>query len=326
MLIAEFAGCSSFSIQTSAFRLSKSISSNGHTMHFVRLRLLRFFVLISVLFVPSLGGTVRVQPAPRPSRIISLIPAVTEMLFAIGAGPQVVAVSSFDRYPPDVAKLQRVGALLDPDVERILSLRPDLVAVYASQSDLRTQLERAKIPVYVYRHAGLADVLVTLTHIGERVGHAREATDLARSIQSRIDAVRNRVSGRARPRTLIVFDRETLTLRGIYASGGTGFVHDMVDVAGGEDVFSDVKQQSVQATSELILSRRPDVILELRGDPVAADIKAKEIGVWRALASLPAVLNSRVYFLDDQKTVVPGPRIAEGIELIAHTLHPDAFK
>ena len=76
------------------------------------------------------------QPQQRPQRIISLIPAVTEILFAIGAGPQVVAVSSFDEYPPEVKNLQRVGALLDPDLERILSLRPDLVAVYGSQEDL----------------------------------------------------------------------------------------------------------------------------------------------------------------------------------------------
>ena len=89
------------------------------------------------------------RPPSAPRRIISLIPAVTEMLFAIGAGPQVVAVSSFDRYPPQVEKLQRVGALIDPDVERILSLRPDMVAIYASQGDLRAQLERAKIPIYV---------------------------------------------------------------------------------------------------------------------------------------------------------------------------------
>lgn len=284
--------------------------------------------------VSSVSSVMRRSPLPQsapvpgtaPKRIVSLIPAVTEMLFAIGAGPQVVAVSSFDRYPPEVTKLRRVGALLDPDVERILSLRPDLVAVYASQSDLRTQLERAKIPVYVYSHAGLADVFVTLKQIGERVGHARAAADLARSIQSRLDAIRRRVASRARPRTLVVFDREALTLRGIYASGGVGFIHDMVGAAGGDNVFADVKQQSVQATTELILARRPDAILELRGDPITAEMKSKEIDVWRALASLPAVRNSRVFFLDDQKTVVPGPRVAEGVDLIAHTLHPDAFK
>ena len=72
----------------------------------------------------------------RAARIISLVPALTEMLFAIGAGPQVVAVSSFDRYPPEVTRCPRVGALLDPDVERMLSLRPDLVAIYGSQTDL----------------------------------------------------------------------------------------------------------------------------------------------------------------------------------------------
>jgi iron complex transport system substrate-binding protein len=100
----------------------------------------------------------------------------------------------------------------------------------------------------------------------------------------------------------------------------------MVDAAGGDNVFLDVKQQAVQATTELILARRPDVILELRGDPMPRDIRAKEIDVWRALASLPAVRSNRVYLIDQQMTVVPGPRVGEGVELIAKTLHPDLFR
>ena len=266
------------------------------------------------------------RPPLTPHRIISLIPAVTEMLFAIGAGPQVVAVSSFDRYPPQVEKLQRVGALIDPDVERILSLRPDLVAVYASQADLRAQLDRAKIPTYVYSHAALADITTTMKALGERVGRGREAADRARTIDTRIDAIRKRLAGRPRPRTLIVFDRETLALRGIYASGGFGFIHDMVDAAGAENVFADVTQQAVQATTELILSRRPEVILELRGDSISADMRRREIAVWRVLSSVPAVRDGRVYFIDQQLTVIPGPRVAEAIELFARTLHPEAFK
>ena len=83
--------------------------------------------------------------AQRPQRIVSLIPAVTEILFAIGAGPQVVGVGSFDTFPPEVSKLPRVGALLDPDTERILSLRPTLVVTYGSQTELQTQLARAGI-------------------------------------------------------------------------------------------------------------------------------------------------------------------------------------
>jgi len=265
--------------------------------------------------------TLQQRPPLAPRRIISLIPAVTEMLFAIGAGPQVVAVSSFDRYPPQVEKLQRVGALIDPDVERILSLRPDLVAVYASQADLRAQLERAKVPMYVYSHAALADITTTTKALGERVGRGREAAELARTIDTRIEAIRKRIAGRPRPRTLIVFDREALALRGIYASGGLGFIHDMVDAAGGENVFADVKQQAVQATTELILARRPEVILELRGAAVSADMRRREIAVWQALSSVPAVRDGRVYFIDQQLTVIPGPRVADAIELIAHTLH-----
>ena len=281
-------------------------------------------IMATVALFPAMAGSQ--QQAHAPSRIISLIPAVTEMLFSIGAGPQMVAVSSFDRYPPDVDKLPRVGALIDPDVERILSLHPDLVVVYATQTNLREQLERAKVPVYVYSHAALADILTTIRSVGTRVGHAKAADDLAVSIEKRIAAVRTRVAGRPRPRTLIVFDREAGTLRGIFASGGFGFVHDMVTAAGGDNVFADVKQQAVQATTELVLARRPDVILELRGDPIAADTRKRESAVWQSLASVPAVRSGRVYLLADQSTVVPGPRVAQAIELIARTLHPEAWK
>jgi len=266
------------------------------------------------------------QAPARPQRIISLIPAVTEILFAIGAGPQVVAVSSFDEYPPEVKNLQRVGALLDPDLERILSLRPDLVVVYGSQLDLMKQLERAGIPAYYYRHAALPDVSRTIREVGDRIGHAAEAEALIKKIDAQMTSIRQRVSGRSRPRTMLVVGREIGALRGIYASGGYGFLHDMLEAAGGDDVFADVKRESVQATTELILARKPEVILEIRAGAAEAGPIASEIAVWRALASVPAVRNGRVQFIVDQRTVVPGPRIAEGTELLARALHPEAFK
>jgi cobalamin transport system substrate-binding protein len=280
---------------------------------------MRVLALVLALVMTLTRGTT-------PKRIVSLIPAVTEMLFAIGAGPQIAAVSSFDTFPADVKKLPRVGALIDPDVEKILSLHPDLVVVFSTQTNLREQLARAKIPTYVYSHAGLSDVFTTMREIGARAGRERAADELARTVESRIDALRTRVAAQPKPRTLIVFDREKLALRGIYASGGVGFIHDMVAAAGGDNVFSGVKQQAVQATAELILARRPDVILELRADPLDAAARVKEIGVWNTLSSLPAVRSSRVYLIADQRTVVPGPRVAEGVELIARALHPEAFK
>ena len=169
----------------------------------------------------------------RSTRIVSLVPAVTEMLFAIGAGPRVVGVSSYDSFPAEVKKLPNVGALIDPNIERILSLKPDLVVVYASQDDLKRQLSRAGIGVFDYRHAGLADITSTIRAVGERTGDAAGANALAGSLERGIEGVRTRVKDRPRPRTLLVFGRERLAMRGIYASGGIGFLHDMLAVAGG---------------------------------------------------------------------------------------------
>jgi iron complex transport system substrate-binding protein len=242
------------------------------------------------------------------------------MLFAIGAGPQVVGVSSFERYPPEATKLPAVGALIDPDLERIISLRPDLVVAYGSQGELEAQLARARIPVFVYSHAGLADVTATLRAVGTRVGRAAEADRLAADIERRIAAVRARTAKRPRPRTLIVFGREPLALRGIYASGGVGFVHDIVQAAGGDNVFGDVRREAVQATTEQILARKPELILELRADRLPPDVLERERRVWDTLASVPAVKSGRVRIVIDVRTVVPGPRVPEAVELIADIL------
>ncbi len=269
-------------------------------------------VLLVLMLATVAGG----QTPDAPRRIVSLIPAVTEMLFAIGAGDRVVGVSSFDRFPPEVEKIQKVGALLDPDLERILGLRPDLVVVYRTQLDLIAQLERSSVPVYVYNHAALADVTATIRSLGARIGLADRAGKLAGDIDARVDALRRTAAQGRLPRTLVVFGRESYTLRGIYASGGVGFIHDMATAAGAENVFSDVRREAVQATTELILARRPEVILELRADPMTAEQEKKEIAVWQQLTSVPAVRTARVHILVDPRTVIPGPRVVEGIEAI----------
>jgi iron complex transport system substrate-binding protein len=179
--------------------------------------------------------------------------------------------------------------------------------------------------MFVYKHAGLADITETIRQLGERIGRSKEAAASIRQIDERMADIRKRVAGRPRPRTLLVFGRDALALRGIYASGGVGFLHDMLEVAGGDNVFADVRQQSVQATSELILVRRPEVILEIRIGDMQADQRKNELGVWQSLPAVPAVRDGRIELLTDQRTVVPGPRVAEGTELFARALHPQAF-
>jgi iron complex transport system substrate-binding protein len=269
--------------------------------------------------VSGLSRTVGAQPAPQ--RIISLIPSVTEMLFAMGAGPRVIGVGNYDRYPPEVLTRPKVGGLIDPDIERILSLKPDLVMVYATQTDLRTQMERAQIPIFLYEHSGLADVTSTIRAIGKRIGSGSSSDTLADRIEAAIADTRKRVTGRPRPRTLLVFGRDAETLRGIYASGGLGFLHDMLEAAGGTNVFADVKRQSVQATSELVLARAPEVILEIGSGTASAG--GRNTDAWKVLGSVPAVRTRRIYQIEGDEMMNPGPRVANAIRRMAAALHPD---
>jgi iron complex transport system substrate-binding protein len=292
------------------------------------LRLIVALFLASALMVGQTPSAARrPQSAAIPHRIISLIPSVTEMLFAIGAGDAVIGVSTFDHYPPSVETRTKVGGLLDPDFERILSLRPDLVIVYGTQSGLIERLGRAQIPMFNYEHAGLADVTQTLRQVGIRVGLADAANRLALDIEKRLRDIRTKIGDRPKPRTMIVFERETGTLRGMFASGGVGFLHDMLDTAGGADVFADVRRQSLQVTSEVALARAPEVILEIRSGPEWTPARiARERTVWGALGSVPAVRTGRIYLLTDEAMSIPGPRVPDAVQQMARVLHPDVFK
>lgn len=262
----------------------------------------------------------------RPQRIVSLVPAVTEMLFAIGAGPRVVGVSSFDKYPPEVSTRARVGALVDPDLERILALRPDLVIVYATQDEFRAQLERARISTFVYRHRGLSDITQAMRDLAVVVGSASQGEAAARGFEDTVDRVRRTVASRPRPRTLLVFGREPSALRSIYVSGGVGFLHDALVAAGGRNVFEEVPREAVQASTEMILARAPEVIVELRASALSNPARSEQDrSVWQRLPGVPAVRSGRVQVLSGDHLVSPGPRFAGAVEELARALHPEAF-
>jgi iron complex transport system substrate-binding protein len=279
---------------------------------------------VGVTLMVVVSGSSRILDGQTtPQRIVSLVPSVTEMIFAMGAGPRVVGVSNFDRFPPEATTRPNVGGLIDPDIERIISLKPDLVVVYGTQTDLQTQMDRARIPTFLYEHFGIADITTTIRSLGKRIGNVKESGDLASRIDGEIEEVRKRVAARPRPRTMLVFGRDAETLRGIYASGGVGFLHDMIEAAGGTNVFADVKRQSIQATSELAVARAPDVIVEIGIETASAS--GRNLHAWDSLASIPAVRTKRIYLLTGDGMMNPGPRISQSVRRVAEVLHPEVF-
>jgi iron complex transport system substrate-binding protein len=262
----------------------------------------------------------------RPERIVSVVPALTETLFAIGAGDDVVGVGTFDTHPPEVATRPRVGGLLDLDMEQIFALRPDLVLFHGSQQDQIEQVTRAGIDAFTYVHGGVDDTLAVIRRLGARTDREANAERLATNIEDHLAALRNRLAGRNRPQVLLVFGREPGSLRNVYASGGTGFLHDMLEAAGGENVFAELPRESLPLTSEAILRAAPDVIVELTYDErMTTQTQVAEIAVWDRLSAVPAVRNRRVHLLLGNQFVQPGPRMGDATEAIARALHPDAF-
>jgi ABC-type Fe3+-hydroxamate transport system substrate-binding protein len=274
----------------------------------------------AVLLIATIVALLTTTAGAVAHRVISIIPATTEMLFAMGAGSRVIAIGSYDRYPPEAQRLPKVGALIDPNVEQILAMRPDLVVLYGTQTELRRRLERANIPFYPYTHKGLSDITETMRSLGARVGVDADANALASRIEQQLAGIRDRVSKSPLPKTLLVFGRERGSLRNIDASGGVGFLHDMLETAGGIDVLGDIHRQSVMMTTEMVLARAPDVIIELRYS--REDMNAADAAAWNALPAVPAVRNHRVYMLTGDEFVVPGPRVADATRRLAQTLHP----
>lgn len=239
----------------------------------------------------------------------------------MGAGDRVIAIGNYDTYPPDAQTLPRVGALIDPNVEQILQMRPDLVVIYETQTELKRRLDRAHIAYYSYVHKGLADITETIRTLGMRVGADAGANALASRIEQQLADVRRRVASQRRPKTLLVFGREPGSLRNIDASGGSGFLHDMLDAAGGADVLADIHRQSVQMSTEMVLARAPEVIVELRYSK--DEINNSDMSAWNRLGAVPAVKNHRVILLTGEEFVVPGPRVADATRHMAAALHPE---
>jgi iron complex transport system substrate-binding protein len=254
-------------------------------------------------------------------RIISIIPATTEMLFAMGAGDRVIAIGSYDHFPPESQKLPKVGALIDPNVEQILQMRPDLVVAYGTQTELKRRLDRAHIPYFDYLNKGLADIADTMRALGARIGAQAAGSALAARFEAELADVRRRVGNAPRPKTLLIFERERRSLRNMFASGGEGFLHDMIGVAGGANVFADVHRQSVMMSTEMVLDRAPEVIIELRYS--ADDIDDADINAWNTLSTVPAVKNHRIVVLTGEEFVVPGPRVGAATRKLAAALHPE---
>lgn len=286
------------------------------------------------------NSSIKEKPGAVARRVVTLTPSLTEILFALDAGDRVVGVSDYCDYPAEAKNRPRVGSFLQPSVEKILALRPDLVLVDAVQKEVATALAHAGARVRAIPLNDLGDVRTALITVGEALGDRREQAILLRTrLDQELLALRVLVGKRPPRRALFVVDRQLGGLRGLVVAGPGSYLDELLRMAGGENVVADLKLRYAKIAAETITERRPEVILDAvhipdapgapRASPGAPGVdsaaQAQARADWQKLADVPAVQRGAVYVLAGREFVTPGPRLGQALRRIAQLLHPEAF-
>ncbi|MDW8280680.1 MAG: helical backbone metal receptor [Myxococcales bacterium] len=264
-------------------------------------------------------------PVRAARRIVTLTPSLTEIVFALGAGDRVFGVSDFCDHPAEVQSRPRVGSFLRPSLERILALQPDLVLVDGVQQDVAAALAQAGVRVLAVPLQSLEDVRRAILRIGAEgvVGQPAAAERLLARLDAELSKAEQRVRGLERTPVLFVVDREVGGLRGLVVAGPGTYLDELLQRAGGTNVFADLPLRYAKVAVEEVAARRPQVILDAVHVPPADEgARARAAADWQALAHIPAVAQGRVHLLAQRSFVTPGPRLGQSIGELLRLLHP----
>lgn len=270
-------------------------------------------------FTDEAGRTLEVDGPPR--RIVSVAPNVTEILFALGLEDRLVGVSVYCQYPPMALKKEKIGGYINPSLEKIVALRPDLV-IGIAEGDLKTFVDKLaglKVPVYITNPRDALEVLISIQRIGEVTFAPDPARRIVRSMEERVRKVQDKVQGRPRPRVLHILDFNPL----ISAGKGT-FVDDLIRLGGGRNVAETATGKYPRFSMEEVLVQDPEVIL--LASMKSQDPMVKQRRWWERWKTISAVKQGRIYVLDSDLIHRPSPRMAEGLEQVAKAIHPEIFK
>lgn len=255
-----------------------------------------------------------------PLRLVSLAPSLTEIVFALGRGDWLVGVTEFSDYPPAAGSKPRIGGPMTPDLERVVQLRPDLVlaTTEGNPRDKVAEITRLGIPVFAVKPDGYAGVLASIRTLGRLLRAEVEAAALSQEMERRTAAIRRAVGGRPRPRVLYLVWTDPLI-----AAGPSTFIHDLIGMAGGENVVRERAVPYPRLSWEEVLVSAPEVILV--ATHVGGGDRPLNGGGWNAWPSIPAVRTGRIIALPGDTIHRPGPRVVDGLERLARAIHPEAF-
>jgi len=289
---------------------------------------------VAIVFVASFGAKALLTPAPRessatgvPSRIISLAPSITEILFALGVGDRVVGVTRFCDHPPEAATRHKVGGYYDPNYEAIVALDADLVILLPEHKEPREYLEALGIETLAVGNRTTKQIMDSIMAVGGRCGAEARAAEIVGDIRARLNLVAELTRGRARSRVLVSVGRAMGSggLKDVHFAGKGTLYDEAITLAGGENACGGGGAKYPTLSAEGVLLLDPDVIVDLCADIKTSGRSEDDVrGDWRSIPRARAVAAGRVHILTEMYAVRPGPRFILLVEHLARILHPRA--
>lgn len=302
-------------------------------------------LVVFILLAGCAGEATQVGPAPTASpvvimdglnraiqfdtsaqKIISIAPSNTEILFAVGAGSQVIARDEFSDYPQEVQALPSVGGGFGQlDVEKMISLQPDLVlASQLTPADQVESLEKVGLKVYLLPNPiDLEGMYANLVTVGQITGRAKEAQDLVEELKARVAAVDEKLAA-AQTRPLVFYELDGTDPNAPWTAGPGSFIDTLIARAGGENLGGRLSDAYAQISVEQILVDNPAIVL--LGDFTWGGVTVEDVLGRESWRELQAVKTGKIYTFDDNLVSRPGPRLVEGLEQLVRLLHPELFE
>jgi iron complex transport system substrate-binding protein len=274
------------------------------------------------LTVRDMLGREVVLPGP-PARIVSLVPSVTEIVFSLGAQDRLVGRTDFCDYPQAVRTKPSVGGMVNPNLETLVALKPDLVigTDEGNREETFRQLERLRIPTYLIHANRIAETVDLIARVGELTGHQADAPRLTGEMLRRVEAVRRAVAPFPRPRVLYVLWPDPLIV-----PGRASMLTELIEIAGGVSITAGDGDAYPRLSLEAAVTRAPEVIILADHSTGASTAGRAAPEKWQRLVSVPAIRAGRLHSADLSILHRYGPRVPEGLETLARMIHPEAFR
>jgi len=245
-----------------------------------------------------------------PHRIVSVAPSITEILFALGAGDQVVGVTTYCNYPEAAKAKPKIGGYTTPSLETILGLRPDQVIMMKNRPDVAQKLRQAGIDVTELQPENLAGIYESIRTIAEKIGGPARGRSLIQSIEGQLHAIATEKGDGPKPKVLFIVGRTPGAVSDLIAVGRGSYISELIALAGADNVFADTGVPYPKVNMEDVIRRNPDVIIDMGHNEMVTEKQKQSVKqLWKKYSFLRAVQRDAVFPISADYFVTPGPRV-----------------